>query len=205
MGSWGWEAMTCGVLQYDTDFFTDMLSHFGRWMYNVMWTLQKPQISSHTLTLHHAPDEDLIPLAMNQSLGRNVFHVDPVIHSVYDTLDSQEVRRLHSVWLICCHGDRNDTGPNGRQEKSGGLLDEWDKVLGDGGSVRSWGVWTGEKNANLMRHLVYVGSFHEIKRQDDVLWLNGMLCWEGDCPAEEELGGVCPCFSSIIATIYCNA
>lgn len=56
-----------------------------------------------------------------------ILHVGSVIHSVYDTLHSQEVRRLHSGWLICCHGDRNDIEPNARQEKSGGLLNEWDK------------------------------------------------------------------------------
>lgn len=55
--------------------------------------------------------------------------VGSVIHwvTVKDTLHSQEVRRLHSVWLICCHSDRNDTEPKRRQEKAGGLVDEWDK------------------------------------------------------------------------------
>lgn len=101
-----------------------------------------PQI----LWLCTAPDEDLILLAMNQSLGRNFF--TSVIHS--DTLHSQEVRRLHSAWLICCHGDRNDTEPSARQEKAGGWLDEWDKFKGDWGSVRSSqvGEWGEECQLN---------------------------------------------------------
>lgn len=67
-------------------------------------------------------------------LKEEFLHVDPVIHLVYDTLHSQEVRRLHIAWLNCCHSDRNDTEPKARQEKSGGFL--WMKFSGDRESVK---------------------------------------------------------------------
>lgn len=32
-----------------------------------------------------------------------------LVNSLCDGLLTQEVRRLRRVWLICCHGERNDT------------------------------------------------------------------------------------------------
>lgn len=59
----------------------------------------------------HSGSQIFDPYDYESVFREGFLHSSSVIHllTVSDTLHSQEVRRLHSVWLICCPSDRNDT------------------------------------------------------------------------------------------------